>query len=128
MAPNPDELARHQEQSWSSIPGAPPPLPPDDPAQVLLQDDFYTVPREGVYSSNCFICTDPEFALMGLPLCRVCPECKRVSSGLLLGHIAADDTVCSVCGYDEQDAMVVYAEVIQHYRASTRLRLRRITL
>jgi hypothetical protein len=41
--------------------------------------------------------------------------------GLQLGHIAADDTVCSVCEYDEQDGAEVWYEVIQHYRHATRV-------
>lgn len=97
-----DEVARNQEQSWSSILGAPPPLPLDDPAQILLQDDFYSIPKEGVYDENCFICTDPEFALMGLPLCRSCSACQESGNGE--GHVAADDTICTVCGFDEYEA------------------------
>jgi len=101
MSDHLDDVAQRQESSWSSIPGAPPPLPADDPAQCLLQDDFYTIPVEGVYDSNCFICTDPEFALMGLPLCRSCPSCESAGRGK--GHIPADDCVCTVCEFDEYE-------------------------
>lgn len=66
---------------------------PGDPAFWMLFDGVETTPV--VYSTNCYICNDPEFAQMGLPLCRKCPKCG--------GHIAADDTVCDDCGYDERD-------------------------
>jgi len=45
-----------------------------------------------VYSDRCYICRDPEYALMGLPLCYACHKCK--------GHVAADDSVCDECGHD----------------------------
>ena len=45
-----------------------------------------------VYSQACYICNDPEFAQMGLPLCYACVKCK--------GHVAADDSRCSNCGFD----------------------------
>lgn len=48
-----------------------------------------------VYSDECYICRDPEFAMYGLPLCRACPFCG--------GHVAADDSVCDVCGRDEME-------------------------
>ena len=67
----------------------------DDPAYSLLMDDFTTEPIPEIYRSTCYICRDPEFAQMGLPLCRKCPKCKE--------HIPADDTVCSDCNYDEMD-------------------------
>lgn len=70
------------------------PLPPGDPAEWMLYDGFTSTPV--VHKTGCYICEDPEFALMGLPLCRVCPECG--------GHIAADDSVCDDCGYDEYEA------------------------
>jgi hypothetical protein len=63
----------------------------DDMAHRLLTDDFTSTPI--VHRDGCYICEDPEFAQMGLPLCRKCPKCG--------GHIAADDTVCDDCGYDE---------------------------
>jgi hypothetical protein len=45
-----------------------------------------------VYNSECYICQDPEFALMGLPLCYPCNFCG--------GHVPADDTVCTDCKKD----------------------------
>jgi hypothetical protein len=63
-----------------------------DPAYLLLIDGVETVPV--VHKKTCYICEDPEFAQMGLPLCRKCPACG--------GHIAADDTVCDDCGLDDQ--------------------------
>lgn len=64
----------------------------DDPAYSLLQDDVTSTPV--IYRRGCYICEDPEFAQMGLPLCRKCPRCG--------GHIAADDIECDDCGLDEQ--------------------------
>ena len=65
----------------------------DDPAQVLLRDGYTSTPV--VYRSGCYICEDPEFAQMGLPLCRMCGHCG--------GHIAADDSRCDDCGLDMMD-------------------------
>lgn len=67
------------------------------PFEQRLYDDPYTSSTE-VYDPRCYICNDPDFARMGLPLCRKCPECQKSGK---LGHVAADDTVCTVCGYDE---------------------------
>lgn len=72
----------------------------DDPAHKLLADDYTSQPR--VYSADCYICEDPEFAAMGLPLCRPCPSCRENGSGE--GHITADDQVCDECGCDEEEA------------------------
>lgn len=69
------------------------PMKPSDPAYWMLFDDFTTTPE--IHRSYCYICNDPEFAQMGLPLCRICPRCE--------GHIAADDTGCDDCGFDEID-------------------------
>jgi len=65
------------------------PMKPSDPAYWMLEDDFTTAPT--VYLESCYICRDPEFAQMGLPLCYAC-KCG--------GHVPADDTVCSDCGFD----------------------------
>lgn len=64
------------------------PLPFDDPCTWMLYDDFTSKPK--IYDPNCYICNDPEFAQMGLPLCYPCRFCG--------GHVAADDTMCDVCG------------------------------
>lgn len=64
----------------------------NDPAYWMLFDGIETTPV--VYSESCYICNDPEFARMGLPLCRKCPVCG--------GHIAADDSRCDDCGLDER--------------------------
>lgn len=69
-------------------------MQPGDPAYHLLLDDVTSTPV--VHKAGCYICEDPEFAQMGLPLCRKCPKCA--------GHIAADDVVCDDCGYDEEEA------------------------
>lgn len=63
----------------------------DDMAFLLLHDGIETTPV--IYKTSCYVCEDPEFAQMGLPLCRKCPACG--------GHIAADDSVCDVCGLDD---------------------------
>jgi len=73
------------------------PMRPDDPAYWMLLDDFTSTPV--VFRAGCYICEDPEFAQMGLPLCRRCPECMRQDRGE--GHIAADDDRCDECGYVE---------------------------
>lgn len=68
----------------------------DDPAYRLIQDSFTSTPT--VYRKGCFICEDPEFSQMGLPLCRPCPACQEAGRGD--GHIAADDTECDDCHTD----------------------------
>lgn len=73
---------------------------PDDPAYKLLQDDYTSTPV--VHKTGCYICEDPEFAQMGLPLCRKCSKCG--------GHIPADDCVCDDCGYDEMEEYEEYME------------------
>ncbi len=101
--------ALHRDIARAGITNPPGPLPlrppgtfgPDDkgdPAYCLLLDDFTSTPVPGVYREGCYICRDPEFAAMGLPLCRKCPECARNGS---TGHIAADDNVCDDCGYED---------------------------
>ncbi len=72
---------------------------PDDPAYPLLLDDVVSVRR--VHDPACYICMDPEFSQMGLPLCRPCPACRKAGRGD--GHIAADDSVCSACEFDEDE-------------------------
>jgi hypothetical protein len=74
------------------------PLPENDPARWMLEDDFTTTPT--VHDPSCYICRDPEFAQMGLPLCRPCPYCSMKQDGKHAGHVPADDTVCTVCGED----------------------------
>lgn len=70
----------------------------DDPAYFLLERGLADPSQRStttVYDPGCYICTDAEFALMGLPLCRPCPTCGA--------HVAADDCVCTN-GHDERDA------------------------
>jgi hypothetical protein len=76
----------------------PRPLPLDDPAYWMLQrgiDEYegrventgwITETHKEIYKASCYICTDPEFALMGLPICKPCPLCGV--------HWAADDAEC----------------------------------
>jgi hypothetical protein len=68
------------------------PLPDDDPAMHLLLDEYVSAVAD-VHRDSCYICRDPEFAQMGMPLCRPCPECG--------GHVPADDSVCDDCGHDD---------------------------
>jgi hypothetical protein len=70
-------------------------MTPADPAWWMMEDDFTSTPVKGLYRDNCYICRDPEFAQMGLPLCYACTECG--------GHVAADDTVCDDCSVDAQE-------------------------
>ena len=71
------------------------PLPLNDPARWMLEDSFTSTPV--VFDPDCSICLDPEFAQMGLPLCKECKHCDN-------GHVAADDTRCSICGEDNEQA------------------------
>lgn len=71
------------------------PMKQDDPAYWMLErglNDPSARSKSDVYSDKCYICRDPEFSLMGLPLCYKCPKCS--------GHIAADNTVCDDCKND----------------------------
>jgi hypothetical protein len=67
-----------------------------DPAYCLLAEglkDRTKRSKPTVYKVGCYICEDPEFSLMGLPLCYPCKSCG--------GHVAADDSVCDDCGKDQ---------------------------
>lgn len=68
-------------------------MKPHDPAFVLLLDGKVSVPV--VHRGGCYICEDPEFAAMGLPLCFPCPACVRKQE------------VCGACqgtgGYPDKD-------------------------
>jgi len=55
------------------------------------------VTQTEAFSSKCYICNDPEFALMGLPLCKPCPNCQKHGK---VGHVPADDEECTDCGYN----------------------------
>lgn len=71
------------------------PMPGDDFGQALVHaSKIQSTPT--VYRDGCYICEDPEYSMMGLPLCYKCPECS--------GHIPADDTLCDDCGYDMMDS------------------------
>lgn len=79
------------------------PLPADDPAQVLLREGLRDPSKRStttVHDPSCYICTDPEFAMMGLPLCKPCPRCSAAKDGEPAGHVPADDVECSTCGFD----------------------------
>lgn len=74
------------------------PLKPTDPAYWMLEQGRADPSKRStttVHDDNCYICRDPEFAMMGLPLCYPCTKCG--------GHVPADDTVCTACGHDDHD-------------------------
>lgn len=74
------------------------PMKKTDPAYWMLEEGLKDSSERStttVYRSSCYICRDPEFALMGLPLCYPCSTCG--------GHVAADDSHCDDCGYDQED-------------------------
>ena len=65
------------------------PLHEDDPTYWMLEKgrkDPSWRSTTTVYNDNCYICRDPEFALMGMPLCYPCETCGA--------HVPADDTRC----------------------------------
>ena len=64
------------------------------PAEKWLYDNpnIQSTPDPSIYRASCYICRDPDYAKMGLPLCRKCTYCG--------GHVAADDTECDECGKD----------------------------
>jgi hypothetical protein len=72
------------------------PMSPGDPAYWMLQDGYTSKPK--VYRDSCYICRDPEFAQMGLPLCKPCPRCMGRETST--GHVPADDEECDDCGYN----------------------------
>ena len=85
------------------------PMPASDPAYWMLEKGLADVAegKEGwvtkttVYNERCYICRDPEFALMGLPLCY---PCTHVVDGVQCSqHVPAEDTVCDE-GHDTYEA------------------------
>lgn len=65
------------------------PMRKDDPAYWLLERGVKDPSKRSVstvYNNGCYICRDPEFALMGLPLCYPCVVCGE--------HVPADDCIC----------------------------------
>lgn len=87
------------------------PLKTNDPAYWMLEEGRKKVESgEGIkrpetYKSDCYICLDPEFALMGLPLCW---SCRVMVDGVECGaHGAADDIECEAGHTDPRyiDAM-----------------------
>ena len=60
------------------------PMKPGDPAYWMLFDGYES--STTVHNENCYICQDPEFSKMGLPLCYPCAICGA--------HTPADDTTC----------------------------------
>lgn len=75
------------------------PLKPSDPAYWMLEqglrDPSKRSKQTGPKREYCYICQDPEFSMMGLPLCIACYVCG--------GHVAADDSVCDDCGHEHGD-------------------------
>lgn len=75
------------------------PMQPGDPAYWMLLDEHTSTPV--VFREGCYICEDLEFAQMGLPLCRQCPQCVGREIGT--GHVPADDDTCDDCGFNDQE-------------------------
>lgn len=67
---------------------------PNDPAHKML--DNVPVTEQKVYRETCYICTDREFARLGMPLCNICCGCRKNGKD---GHIPADDESCDDCGH-----------------------------
>jgi hypothetical protein len=90
------------------------PLEKNDPAYWMLEQGRKDPSKRStttVYMEGCYICEDPEFALMGLPLCKPCFDCG--------GHIAADDCICNKCGSDDREFITIKVEVSNPKDAST---------
>lgn len=87
------------------------PLRADDPAYWMLQrgreDPSWRSTRHVPIHQDCYICVDPEFELMGLPLCYKCPFCEDG------GHVPADDTVCTHCEQDVMEELMRRSELQQ---------------
>ena|SRR6476661_2583112 len=82
-------------------------MKPGDPAYSLLTDGVTSTPK--VYRDYCYICRDPEYAQMGLPLCQPCPECTA-DPNREDGHIPADDEECDDCGFNAREAYYDHLE------------------
>jgi hypothetical protein len=97
---------RHHPESGEPI--GPQQMKTDDPAYWMLRDGHTSTPE--VHDDTCAICIDPEFAAMGLPLCKACPQCSE-KAGENAGHVPADDIACTVCGNaTEYEAYMAQAE------------------
>jgi hypothetical protein len=100
------------------------PLRHDDPAYWMLQRgrneawavatgqiteaEATWVSKTTVYNDRCYICNDPEFALMGLPLCY---PCKVLVNGVECGaHTPADDVVCDE-GHESEEYLQAMEEL-----------------
>jgi hypothetical protein len=98
------------------------PMRSDDPAYWMLQrgqneawavatgqmdeSEMTWTTKTSVYNDRCYICRDPEFAMMGLPLCY---PCTYPVDGVECGaHTPADDITCDA-GHDDPR----YAEYLE---------------
>lgn len=75
------------------------PMKPSDPAYWMLEQGLADPSKRSksnvAKKPNCYICLDPEYALMGLPLCFACHICGS--------HVAADESECDTCGHDHSE-------------------------
>jgi len=65
---------------------------PNDPAYHMLYTGHTSTPK--VHRMGCYICSDMEFARIGMPLCNLCCACAQLGKE---GHIPADDSYCDDC-------------------------------
>lgn len=79
------------------------PMKPSDPAYWMLEQGLRDPSKRStttVHNPACYICRDPEYSLMGLPLCYPCAVCGA--------HVPADDDECDSghaqphCEFDEE--------------------------
>jgi hypothetical protein len=86
------------------------PMKKTDPAYWMIEeglDPEHKIKTSEVYNENCYICNDPEFAIMGLPLCYPCYKCGA--------HVPADDSTCDNGHCQEDMKNPIYAEFVNNY-------------
>ena len=107
--PNHDVLAdirKAYQDGWNKL-GMSVPMKPSDPAYWMLSSPHTSTPT--VFRKGCYICEDPEFAQMGMPLCKPCQEAGRGD-----GHSAADNPICDDCGHECHPECGCYPELMNN--------------